>query len=139
MLWIKICGMTNADDAAAAAEAGADAIGMLFAPSKRRVTVAQAKEITRRLPRSLETVGVFYDESAATIEAIAEDVGLTAIQLHGDESPEFARELFRHHPRRSRSQMRVFKTLHVAAGAETVATDFLSDGCVDGLLFDTVV
>jgi phosphoribosylanthranilate isomerase len=139
MLWVKICGMTSPEDAMAAAEAGADAIGMLFAPSKRRVTVEQAKGITRKLPHTLEKVGVFYDESAANIEAIADEVGLTAVQLHGDESPDFARQLFRKHPRSNRSRMRVFKTLHVTEGVETIARYFLNDNCVDGLLLDTAV
>ena len=138
MLWVKICGMTNPEDALAAVDAGADAIGMLFAPSRRRITPEQAKEITKRLPHTIEKVGVFYDEAASTIEEIAVEVGLTAVQLHGDESPDFARQLFRGNPRRSRSRMRVFKTLHVTDGFETIARYFLSDHCVDGLLLDSV-
>lgn len=137
MLWVKICGMTNADDAMAAADAGADAIGMLFAPSKRRITIGQAKEITRALPKTLEKVGVFYDEPGGAIEEIAGEVGLTAVQLHGDESPEFARKLFRNSGRRGR-RVRVFKTLHVTDGFERVAHDFLEKKCVDGLLLDSV-
>ncbi|HWR14397.1 MAG TPA: phosphoribosylanthranilate isomerase [Terriglobales bacterium] len=139
MVWVKICGMTNPEDARAAAEAGADSIGMLFAPSKRRITVEVAKEITRALPHTMEKVGVFYDESAAAIEEIAAEVGLTAVQLHGDESPDFAQQLFRHGSRRSRGQMRVFKTLHVAPGVEGLARNFLQDRCVDGVLLDSVV
>jgi phosphoribosylanthranilate isomerase len=139
MLWVKICGMTNADDALAAAEAGADAIGMLFAPSKRRITVDQGKTIAGALPKTMEKVGVFYDEVASTIEDIATEVGLTAVQLHGDESPEFARNLFRNNPRRTRAQMRIFKTLHVRKGVEGIARDFLREKCVDGLLLDSVV
>jgi phosphoribosylanthranilate isomerase len=137
MLWVKICGMTNAEDASAAAEAGADAIGLIFAPSKRQVTVADAKKIVQALPKTLEKVGVFYDESALQIEDIAAQVGLTAVQLHGDESPEFARSLFRRN-RHTRGRMRVFKTLHVTNGLEIVAREFLKDACVDGFLLDTV-
>jgi phosphoribosylanthranilate isomerase len=139
MLWVKICGMTNPEDALAASAAGADAIGMLFAPSKRRITVEQAKEITRALPKTMEKVGVFYDEQAPTIEDIATEVGLTAVQLHGDESPAFARQLFRNNPRRTRAQMRVFKTLHVDNGIEGIAREFLRNRCVDGLVFDAIV
>lgn len=138
MVWVKICAMTNPEDAVAAAEAGADAIGMLFAASKRRITVEQAKEITRALPKTLDKVGVFANESAETIEEIAVEVGLTAVQLHGDEPSEFARSLFRNNLRRSRAQMLVFKTLHVVKGVEGVARDFLRDKCVDGLLLDSV-
>ena len=139
MLWVKICGMTNAADALAAADAGADAIGMLFAPSKRRINVEQGKAITSVLPKTMEKVGVFYDEAASTIEDIAAEIGLTAVQLHGDESPEFAKSLFRNHPRRTRAQMRVFKTLHVAKGVEGIARLFLREKCVDGVLLDSVV
>jgi phosphoribosylanthranilate isomerase len=139
MLWVKICGMTNADDAVAASQAGADAIGMLFAPSKRRITIERGKEITNALPKTMEKVGVFYDETASTIEEIAAEVGLTAVQLHGDESPEFARNLFRNSLRRTRAQMRVFKTLHVTKSVEGIAREFLREKCVDGLLLDSVV
>jgi phosphoribosylanthranilate isomerase len=139
MLWIKICGMTNPDDAVAAAAASADAIGMLFAPSKRRIGIEQGKQIVQALPKTMEKVGVFYDETASTIEYIAAEVGLTAVQLHGDESPEFAKNLFRNNPRRSRAQMRIFKTLHIRKGVEGLARDFLRDRCVDGLLLDSIV
>jgi phosphoribosylanthranilate isomerase len=139
MLWVKICGMTNPDDAVAASEAGADAIGMLFAPSKRRIGIEQGKQIVQALPKTMEKVGVFYDETASTIEYIAAEVGLTAVQLHGDESPEFAKNLFRNNPRRSRAQMRVFKTVHISKGVEGVARDFLREKCVDGLLLDSIV
>src|SRR3954463_12883707 len=139
MLWVKICGMTNPEDALAAAEAGADAIGMLFAPSKRRITVEQGRAITNALPKTMEKVGVFYDETSSTIEEIAAEIGLTAVQLHGDESPQFAKNLFRNYPRRTRAQMRVFKTLHVTKGVEGIARDFLRERCVDGVLLDSVV
>lgn len=139
MLWVKICGMTNLEDAMAAVEAGADAIGLIFAPSKRQVTAESAKEIARHLPRTLDKVGVFSNESAQQIEEVAAEVGLTAVQLHGDESPEFARTLFRHGGLRSRAQMRVFKTLHVITGIEGVARGFLMDNCADGFLLDSVV
>ena len=139
MLWVKICGMTTTEDAVAAAEAGADAIGLIFAPSKRQVTAQIARDITQKLPHTIEKVGVFANESALQIEDIAAEVGLTAVQLHGDESPEFARTLFRHGGQRSRAQMRVFKTLHVTAGIEGVARGFLMENCVDGFLLDSVV
>jgi phosphoribosylanthranilate isomerase len=139
MLWVKICGMTSAEDAVAAADAGADAIGLIFAPGKRRVTAEEAKQITQALPRTLEKVGVFANETAERIEEIAAEASLTAVQLHGDESPEFARILFRNGSQRSRSQMRVFKTLHVTAGIEGIARGFLMQSCVDGFLLDSVV
>jgi phosphoribosylanthranilate isomerase len=139
MLWVKICGMTSVEDAVAAAEAGADAIGLIFAPSKRQISAEAAKEITQALPKTMEKVGVFANESAKQIEDIAGAAGLTAVQLHGDESPEFARSLFRREGGRSRAQMRVFKTLHVVSGVEGQARGFLAQNCVDGFLLDSVV
>ncbi len=137
MIWVKICGMTNADDALAAVDAGADAVGLIFAPSKRRVDVETAKGIVQQLPHTLEKVGVFANESASTMEEIAVEVGLTAVQLQGEETPELAGSLFRTNPRKSRSQMRVFKTLHVVPGVESAPRDFLAN-CVDGLLLDSM-
>jgi len=138
MLWVKICGMTTVEDALSAAESGADAIGLIFAPSKRQVTPEVAREIVQKLPKTLEKVGVFSNESAQRIEEIAAEVGLTAAQLHGDESALFAGTLFRHGGARSRAQMRVFKTLHVTAGIEGRAREFLLEKCVDGFLLDSM-
>ncbi len=139
MVWVKLCAMTNQGDAVAAAEAGADAIGMLFAPSKRRITVDQAKEIVKALPKTIEKVGVFYDETSHAIEEITASVGLTAVQLHGDETPGFAHGLFRSNGRRAK--IRVFKTIHMSQGEvfPDGTEEFLRDGVVDGLLLDTVV
>jgi len=137
MVWIKICGMTNRADALAAAEAGADAIGMLFAPSTRRVSIEQGREIACALPPHVEKVGLFYDESASTIEEIADDVGLTAVQLHGDESPDFVAGLFRGDGRRS--HVRVFKTIHVTHDVPPDVGPYLHDDIVDAFLLDTVV
>lgn len=137
MVWVKLCGMTNADDALAAAQAGADGIGMLFAPSKRRISIDQGRKIVEALPEGLEKVGVFYDENADTIEEIAASVGLTAVQLHGDETPEFARSLFRSNG--ERAKIRVFKTIHMSGEAfPPDVQEFLREGTVDGLLLDSV-
>lgn len=85
---IKICGITSAHDAAAAVGAGADAIGVIFAPSSRQVSLAQAAAALASVPPPVARVGVFVD---APIEQILEAVsvcGLTAVQLSGSESPE---------------------------------------------------
>ena len=95
MIRIKICGITNADDARAAAEAGADAIGLIFADSPRRVTPAQAARIVAAVPVFVTTVGVFVDADAETIERTARQVRLDRVQLHGDEPPELAARLSR--------------------------------------------
>ncbi|HTF64557.1 MAG TPA: phosphoribosylanthranilate isomerase [Edaphobacter sp.] len=83
MTWAKICGNTSAEDALLAVELGADALGFVFAESKRRVTPAQVAAITPRLPGHVERVGVVYSRDAAEIAAIVEEAGLTAVQLHG--------------------------------------------------------
>ncbi len=137
MVWIKICGTTSPDDAIAAADAGADAVGMLFAPSKRRITIQQGREIARVLPQHVEKVGVFYDESPSTIEQAIGEVGLTAVQLHGDESPDFVAVLVRKNGRRS--QIRVFKTIHITGEGQTDFSSYLDEGLLDGVLLDTVV
>ncbi len=95
MIRIKICGITNVDDALAAAEAGADAIGMIFADSPRRITPEQAARIVAALPAFITTVGVFADADAATIERIVRQVRLDRVQLHGSEPPELAQRLSR--------------------------------------------
>ncbi|HEV2645348.1 MAG TPA: phosphoribosylanthranilate isomerase [Acidobacteriaceae bacterium] len=82
-MWVKICGNTNLSDAAHAAAAGADAVGFIFAESKRRVTAAQVAAITPHLPATVERVGVFGSQDADQIARIAFESGLTAVQLHG--------------------------------------------------------
>jgi phosphoribosylanthranilate isomerase len=95
MTWIKICGITNPDDAVTAADAGANALGFVFYDkSPRHVTAETARSIVAKLPAQIETVGVFVNESVEKVRSIVKEVGLTAVQLHGDESTEFSRELF---------------------------------------------
>ena len=89
MSWtrIKICGITNAEDAAAAVAAGADAIGVIFAASPRQVTVAQAAEALAVVPSAVARVGVFVDASPEEVEEAVRVCGLTAVQFSGAESP----------------------------------------------------
>jgi phosphoribosylanthranilate isomerase len=82
-MWIKICANTNLPDAQLAAELGADAVGFVFAPSKRQVTAAEVASITPHLPTHIERVGVFPALSAEAIAQQAQQAGLTAVQLHG--------------------------------------------------------
>jgi phosphoribosylanthranilate isomerase len=81
-MFIKICANTNLEDARLAAELGVDAVGFVFAPSKRQVTAAQVAEITRELPEDLAKVGVFTSTDAEEILQAAKVAGLTAVQLH---------------------------------------------------------
>ena len=88
MTLVKICGITNAGDARVAAEAGADAVGFIFAESPRRVGVEEARRISIALPENMIRVGVFVDEEPAEILRISREIGLDLAQLHGDEPPE---------------------------------------------------
>ena len=82
-VWIKICANTNLADAQLAAELGADAVGFVFAPSKRQVTARQVAAITAYLPSSLGKVGVFATSDVPEIVGAVEQAALTAVQLHG--------------------------------------------------------
>src|SRR5829696_7963180 len=95
MTFIKICGITNLDDALAAVAAGADALGFNFyKPSPRYITPQHAREIIEQLPESLLMVGVFVNEASPdVVRSIADEAGIQALQLHGDETPEYCREL----------------------------------------------
>ncbi|MFJ7725732.1 N-(5'-phosphoribosyl)anthranilate isomerase [Neobacillus sp. NPDC097160] len=90
---VKICGITDVNSAVAAAEFGADAIGFVFAESKRKVSPVIVKEIISCLPPKVFKVGVFVNESRDEIERIASIAGLTHIQLHGDEPASFSESL----------------------------------------------
>lgn len=90
---VKICGITDVETALTAVEYGADAIGFVFAESKRKISLETAKEIVSHLPKDVFKVGVFVNETHDKIEEIASHVGLTHIQLHGDETPEFSETL----------------------------------------------
>ena len=96
MVRIKICGITNPEDARLASELGADALGFIFhAASPRRVAPEAAREIIRQLPPLVLSVGVFVDEEAAVVRELAARVGLDWVQLHGRESPEYCVSLGR--------------------------------------------
>jgi phosphoribosylanthranilate isomerase len=94
MLRVKICGITRAQDAHLAADLGADAIGLVFYDkSPRYVTVEKARSIVSGLPPWLMRVGVFVDAAPDEVARTAAHVGLTAIQLHGRETPEYISKL----------------------------------------------
>ena len=86
-MFVKICGITNEDDALFAIAMGADAVGFVFAPSTRQVAAQQVYDITRRLPPEILTVGVFRDEHPDRVVDTVQRAGLKAAQLHGFESP----------------------------------------------------
>jgi phosphoribosylanthranilate isomerase len=89
---IKICGITNADDARLAASLGADYIGVIFADSPRRVDIERAREI-RNAVSGVLVVGVFRNQPVEEVIAITRETGIDLVQLHGDESPDFCNEV----------------------------------------------
>ena len=122
---IKICGTTNLKDALFAVDSGADAIGFIFyKKSPRYILQKDAKDIVANLPPFVETVGVFVNETSDRVNRIAEQCKLTAIQLHGDESPAFCRRIKR----------RVIKAFRVK---DTNSFKGMADYDVSGFLLDS--
>ena len=129
-LWIKICANTTLEDALLAAEAGADALGFVFAPSPRQVTLAQAAAIVPHLPASVEKIGVFVDASFEEVSATVEAVGLTGVQLHFDTSPELSAQL----RRRFGLSLRIVRVVHFTGDSPAVTPN---DENIDGVLVDS--
>jgi len=93
MIPVKICGITRPEDAALAVELGANAIGLVFWPASPRVVDhARAREIVSTLPPNVDAIGVFVNQTDEAVD-IAHNIGLTVVQLHGDEHPESYRSL----------------------------------------------
>jgi phosphoribosylanthranilate isomerase len=93
VIQVKVCGITNEEDALCAAKLGAAALGFIFYPSSpRNIKPADARKIVSVLPDELVKVGVFVNESVTEVKRIVEYCGLDMIQLHGDESPAYCRE-----------------------------------------------
>ena len=94
-MFVKICGITNEDDALLAVALGADAVGFVFAPSPRQIATRHAYDISRRLPPEVLTVGVFRDSLPDRVVAQVRDAGLKSAQLHGSETPEITQAVRR--------------------------------------------
>ncbi|HDX9612170.1 TPA: phosphoribosylanthranilate isomerase [Bacillus toyonensis] len=90
---VKICGITDIETAKIACEYGADALGFVFAESKRKISPGLVKEIIQELPANVLKVGVFVNESVEVVQKIAEECGLTHVQLHGSEDNHQIRRL----------------------------------------------
>ncbi|MCM3744666.1 phosphoribosylanthranilate isomerase [Sporosarcina luteola] len=89
MTKVKICGLMEPEHVQAAVEAGADAVGFVFAPSRRRVAIAQAKELARFIPDHVMKIGVFVNATQEELERAFREVPLDYVQYHGDETAEF--------------------------------------------------
>jgi phosphoribosylanthranilate isomerase len=107
-IWIKICANTSLDDAELAAEAGADAVGFVFAPSPRRVTLTQAAAIIPHLLPTLEKIGVFVDASFTEIASTVEACSLTGVQLHFEAAPDLPAQLRDHFG----PNLRILRVIH---------------------------
>ncbi len=94
MVKVKICGITNLEDAQAAIEYGADALGFVFAQSPRQVTPQQVYHIVALLPPFIAKVGVFVDSELGAVQETISACGLDLAQLHGSESPQYCQALF---------------------------------------------
>ena len=90
---VKICGITDREDALDAVKLGAEVLGFIFAPSPRQVSPETARRIVNALPPFIKTVGVFVNEKVDTIRNLINFCGLDLVQLHGNESPAFCRDL----------------------------------------------
>jgi phosphoribosylanthranilate isomerase len=134
-VWIKICANTTLADAQMAVEAGADAVGFVFAPSPRRVTSAQVAAITPHLG-SIEKIGVFVDADFAAIAATVEQCGLTGVQLHGAADEPATRARIRQLRSHFGPQLRLLRVLHFSpeAPAQLEAT---ADAEIDAILIDS--
>ncbi|HZD93478.1 MAG TPA: phosphoribosylanthranilate isomerase [Candidatus Sulfotelmatobacter sp.] len=134
--WIKICGTTCVEDALNSIEAGADALGFIFARSKRQVTPQQAQAVIRELPHKVERIGVFLDAGAKEIQRVVNEVDLTGIQMHGEgDSPP---EVYSHLPNERRDALRRMKTVLVQDGFEHRFDAYAAvPGVVNTWLFDS--
>lgn len=128
MTKVKICGITKKEDAFAAAKLGADALGFNFYKySPRYILPEKANEIIEKLPHNILKVGVFVNENPDKIIEIANFTKLDAVQLHGDETPEFVRKI------RAESNLEIIKAFRVSPG---FALEKISEYGVDTILLD---
>jgi len=127
MTLVKICGITNIVDARAAVDAGADALGFNFyKPSPRYISPENAREIIEQLSSSVLTVGVFVNEDMQSLIGIANTAGISALQLHGDESPSYSGELAAN-----------YEVIKVLAVSENFDTQIVEAYEVQAIMLDT--
>ena len=134
MTWIKICGTTSLADAELSVSGGADALGFIFAESPRRIDLLLAAEIIDALPAQVEKIGVFVNETPTRVGRIATQLGLTGVQLQGDELAEQLGEF-----RQALGDRRIIKTLQAnrwLGSAQDLSADDLRPG-PDAVLLDS--
>jgi phosphoribosylanthranilate isomerase len=136
-MWVKICGSTSLNDAQLAGEAGADAVGFVFAPSPRRVTAAQVAVIVPQLPQKLEKIGVFVNAGLDEIYSTVSVCGLTGVQLHSEAGPGVPGRL----RERLGSELRILRVVHFSPGAVELVAEQIAQHAqnrdVDAVLVDS--
>jgi phosphoribosylanthranilate isomerase len=136
-VWTKICGNTSLADAQLSVDAGADAVGFVFAPSPRRVTAGEAAAIVALLPQEVEKIGVFVDAGIDEIYATVRAAGLTGVQLHFDPAPGLPGKL----RQLLGARFRILQVVHFEAGGGDVTASRLTqcraDSNLDGVLVDS--
>ncbi len=135
-LWIKICGNTSLEDARLAVNAGADAVGFVFAPSPRQVTASDAAGMARHLPETVEKIGVFVEPWLDDIYSTVRECGLTGVQLHFEAGPELPAKL----RERLGPELRILRVAHFSAAAELASeriAEYVSNPHVDAVLVDS--
>ncbi len=136
-MWIKICGNTNLEDARYAVEAGADALGFVFAPSPRQVGVDQVRQIISKLPAEVKKYGVFVDAGFDEIVETVSNTGLTGVQIHRSADPLLPSRL-RHHF----AHIDIVLAVHYQPGfeqqlSELSRTQGQTQGIIDAILVDS--
>jgi phosphoribosylanthranilate isomerase len=133
--WIKFCGTTSLDDAMASVEAGANALGFIFATSERHITMEKAQKIIGELPAHVERIGVFLSATLEEIREVVTNIDITGIQLHGNE---FAPEVYDYLPKDRRDTLRIIKTIIVQDGfGGQIDAGKAVPGVVDAWLLDS--
>lgn len=138
-MWIKICGNTSLADAQHAASVGASALGFIFAPSPRRVTVDQVRAITPHLPRNVERYGVFVDASFDEIVSAVEQAGLSGIQLHRTTDTTLAQRLHDYfHTNPGPFPVRIVAVVHFQEAFDRQIAELIPQAsALDALLIDS--
>lgn len=134
-MWVKICGTTSLSDAEAAIEAGADALGFIFAPSPRQVSTAGAAAIIRTLPKHIEKYGVFVDPNFEFVAGAVRESGLTGVQLHVSSEPGLEQQLRRYFAAMPVKVLRVIR-LKPQERLTAAMLDPLRAAACDGVLVD---
>jgi phosphoribosylanthranilate isomerase len=141
VIWLKVCCNTTLEDAQLAASLGVDALGFVFAPSKRHVTPAQVAAIAPHLPADIERVGVFHSANPEYIAHTAATAGLTTAQLHGAFSETLPAALAKLAP-----SLQLIQTLHwdlaqpdAAASLAAQLTQIAALGAVERVLIDSKI